>query len=113
MAELVTLDQAKQQSGITWAYEDEHLALLLKAAQGVVIEHVDQRVSEADEWTATIAAWTEDTVPENVRFAILLQFAAMVRFRGDDEAKMTGLDDNGLAVGVAGLLRRLRDPSLA
>ena len=113
MAELVSLEQAKAQVRITWTDEDEHLQLLLTAAQGVVTEFVDQRISDADTWSETVAAWTEDTVPEQVRLAILLQFAALSRFRGNDEARVSGFDEHGLAVGVRGLLTRLRDPALS
>lgn len=113
MNELVPLALAKRHLRISAYSEDGDLQMKLDQAHATIENYVDQRLSDAAAWTATVDAWTEDTAPKQLIAAILLQFGAMVRFRGDDDDIRGGFDENGLAPGVAGLLRRLRDPALA
>lgn len=114
MEHLITLAQAKDRLKLSSIAEQEDLQLMLDSAHGIIEDFVKQRISEADEWIAIVDAWTDDTAPGLVIQAILLQFGAMYRFRGDDEPGVrSGFDDDGLAMGVAGLLRRLRDPAVA
>jgi hypothetical protein len=115
MNELVTLEQAKARLRLPAIVDEEaDLQSLLDAAHGILEDHVKQRISGADDWELEVDAWTDETAPQLMIQAILLQFGAMVRFRGDDEpGTKIGYDENGLAIGVAGYLRRLKDPAIA
>ena len=59
---------------------------------------------------AITATWTEETVPLEVRGAILAQLAQSFRFRGDDPEGTETLSEWGLSPKVEGLLARHRDP---
>lgn len=95
---LITLAQAKAQLVIET--DDDDSAILLKCAEatGVVDDYL--------EWRAD-PSWTDRTVPDHVRTAILLVFAHLWRHRGDGEG------GSPLTTGVKDVLRRSRDPSLA
>lgn len=115
MEPLITLDQAKDRLKLPdTTAEQQDLQLMLDSAHGIIEDFAKQRISEADEWIAIVDAWTGDTAPKLIIQAILLQFGAIYRFRGDDEPGVrSGFDADGLAVGVAGLLRRYRDMAVA
>lgn len=112
---LVTLHQAKQHLRITSSDEDEDLERKLDHATAIVLDYIS-RSSDAD-WTATIAAWDEITVPMVVQAAILRMCANLYQFRGDDSDKdrewWLSERDGYLAPDVTSLLRRYRDPVLA
>ena len=116
MAELVSLDQAKAHVRYPEDIhaEDDDLQRKLTMAQAIVIDHAKQRISGATEWAAEVDAWTDETAKHLVIQAIVLQFGAMVADRGDDlVSKRSAFDENGLAHGVNGLLRRVSDPALS
>lgn len=115
MAELVTLDMAKRHLRITHATEDADIQRKLSQAHAGVLDFINQRVidTEAATWTATIEAWDEDTVPEQIQAAILKQFGGLWRDRGDDDGKNAQEWVDGLAPNVARMLDRFRDPALA
>ena len=114
LQEFVTLDQAKSHLKLSLDNdaEDDDLQLKLLVAHEVVMDYVNQRVSGADEWDATITAWTAETVPKRVIAAILEQFADLYRNRGDDVVT-TRQELGTLAPGVVRLLYRLRDPAVS
>ena len=93
--------------------EDKDLQLKLDVAHEVIEDYIKQR-RDADDgvtWAAEVDAWDADSAPKRVVQAIVLQFADLYRFRGDDVESRQQPDD--LAPGVRALLKRLRDPALA
>lgn len=106
MADLVTLDQAKKHLRLTGSDDDDDLRLKLLAAQAIIVDYL---TSTDEDWTATIAAWTDETVPEYVRASILLQFGELYRFRGDDIDQPVR-DPGTLSPTIRALLARARTP---
>lgn len=89
---------------------DAESDLLLKIGQAssIVRAYVD-RPSDAT-WTATVAGWTDATVPAIVQAAVLLQLAVLYQHRGDET---TGAVDAGAVAPEAAMLLRAtgyRDP---
>jgi hypothetical protein len=122
LVELVTLDQAKQHLKLSLDAdsEDDDLQLKLFVAHELVIDYLTQRVSDADAWSATVSAWTAETAPKRVLAAILVQFAHLYTFRGDDgpnevggrwKAEVQG-DIGAISPDVIMLLYRFRDPAI-
>ena len=109
MATLIDLDVAKDHLNVTDARFDQRIERMTKQATAIVLEYIGRSSDTA--WTATIAAWTEATVPDVVQAAILLQLGELYRYRGDDE--LPKRDEGDLAPGVKSLLRRWRDPVIA
>lgn len=110
MEALCTLEQAKKHLRLTSSQEDDDLRMKLTQAQAIVIDYLDD--SRSDAWAAEMLAWTEETVPEFVRAAILLQCAELTRFRGDDEDIPTR-EPGCLSPAVEAYLRRVRMPVIA
>jgi len=110
MEELVTLETAKKHQRVTHSHEDDDLRMKLRQAQDIIIDYLDE--SRSTEWAAEMDAWTEDTVPERVRGAILLQFAELVRFRGDD-IDAPPRERGCLSPAIMAYLNRTRRPVLA
>lgn len=111
MAELVTLEQAKKRARYIGCDEDDDLRLMLLQAHEIVLRYLADTTNTT--WTATIAAWTDETVPADVQVAIQLQFKALDASRGDSTEAEKFFDIDGLAHGVKGILRRLRAPVIA
>lgn len=114
MADLVSIDDAKAEARITSSAEDAVLERKLDEATELVLDYVNQRreaTADVGTWDATVSAWTYETVPAQVQAAILKQFLYLYRFRGDDENPPAL--ESGLAPGVAALLARFRDPTIA
>jgi hypothetical protein len=109
MATLIDLEVAKDHLNVTDPRHDLRIERMVTQAQAIVLEYIARSSDTA--WTATIAAWTEVTVPPVVQAAILLQLGELYRYRGDDE--MPKRDEGDLAPGVKSLLRRYRDPVIA
>ena len=87
---------------------DADIEMKLSQATAVVLDYCNT----TEHWRTVTATWTESTVPFAVHAAILAQLSFMFAHRGDsDVSKM--VDENGLAPGVAGLLRTHRDPVIA
>jgi hypothetical protein len=117
LVELVTLEQAKQRVklpdyGSPITAEDEALMLQLLVAHEVVMDYLAQRVSDQEDWQATVDAWDADTAPKRVIGAILEQFAFQYRFRGDDVEALKRPADDVLCPNAAALLKRFRDPAI-
>lgn len=113
---IVTLDQLKAHLKLSGTEEDDDLDLKLAQAEAVVLGYVNQRVSDADDWSETVTGWTATTAPPEVKAAILMQAGELYRYRGDDEAADTHqkLREHGmLSPYVMALLYRYRDPALA
>lgn len=109
VADLITLEQAKDHLRIPRDTSDADNDVLLKmrTAQAVILDYIAD-TTDAD-WTATLAAWDETTVPAQVAHAILIETNYLFRFRGDDPPDGDQSDDIGnLAPGVKALLYRLR-----
>lgn len=114
--ELISLDVLKGHLRLPPDYksEDDDLQLKLDMATVVVLDFVNQRVSDAEAWALTVAGWTEDTVPLQVQAAILNQAAYLYRFRGDDPSQDEPKREEGyLPPSVTMWLTRLKDPALA
>jgi hypothetical protein len=111
VADLISLEAVKRQLRLT----DTEIALrgseyqsLMDQATAIVLTHCNT----TEVWRAVTATWVdEDTTPAVVKTAILKQVAYLNQYRGD-EAKGPQEDD-GLAPGVAALLRHYRDPVVA
>lgn len=111
---LITLKQAKQhvKSPLDIVDEDADLQLKLEIAEQLVLDYVKQNREDNDAWATTVDAWTALTAPKQVLGAILVQFAELYRFRGDDEdlpARPMGV----LCPQAMAMVYRLRDPAVA
>ena len=116
MADLITIEMAKQHLGITHSTEDADIQRKMAQAQAQVLDYIDQRLSDGAAWSATIAAWDDATETRDfyiVQAAILKQFGGLYRDRGDDDGKNAQAWVDGLAPNVARMLTRLRDPAIS
>lgn len=111
MADLISLDAVKRQLRLTdseISERGEEWQSLMDQATAIVLA----RCNTTAYWRTQTAAWVdEDSTPAVVKTAILKQVAYLNQYRGD-EAKTTQEDD-GLAPGVASLLRHYSDPVVA
>lgn len=113
MHRLVTLEQAKKQLRlpVDESYEDDAINQKIGAAQRIVIDYISDDTDT--DWTATIAAWTDDTVPEDVEEAILLMLTFLYHFRGDDPEAWSHLEHGRVPLEVKMCLVRRRTPVIA
>lgn len=114
---IVTLAQAKRAARIpaNSFEEDSDLYLRLEISHEMVLDYVNNRIDDADDWLATILTWDADTAPRAVKAAILAMFTYLTRFRGDDAEKEgpPKLEQGDLPDQVRMYLKRLRDPTVA
>jgi hypothetical protein len=112
---ILTLDQLKAHLKLSGTEDDDDLELKLAQAEAIVLGYVNQRVSDADDWSDTVTAWTSSTAPPEVKAAILMQAGELYRYRGDDEAADTHQkrEHGMLSPYVMALLYRYRDPALS
>ena len=112
---LVTLDELKAHLKISGTDDDDDLEAKLAEAEAIVLGYVNQRVSDGDDWSDTVNAWTSETAPREVRAAIKMQAGELYRYRGDDEAADTHQkrEHGMLSTYVMALLYRYRDPALS
>ena len=108
MADLISLADVQKQLRMTdseIADKADEMQLFMDQATAIVLAHCNTTAYRRDE-TAT---WVdEDTTPFVVKTAILKQVAYLNQYRGDE---LKGAEeDDGLAPGVASLLRHFRDP---
>lgn len=116
MADLITLEMAKQHLGIQHSADDADVQRKIAQAQAAVLDYIDQRLSDGATWSATIAAWDDETSSREflvVQAAVLKQFGGLYRDRGDDDGKAAQAWVDGLAPNVARMLTRLRDPAIS
>jgi hypothetical protein len=107
----VSLQQAKdhiRDTTAAGASSDADLLLKLDAAEAAILDYIGATAY----WATVRDGWTNATVPAFVRAAILLQFAELCRFRGDDEAGQVPPRDpaQDFSPTIVALLRRTRDP---
>lgn len=108
---LVTLHQAKKHVVIRHYDDDDVIYFKLEQATYMVLEYIWR---DDDDWIETMIAWTTDTVPKSIQAAVLVQFAELYRFRGDDEQKVIPERQHGyLSPMVTAYLHRWRDPTVA
>ena len=115
MARFLTLAQAKNhlQLGTDTARDDD-LQLKIDQAEAFILEYIARRSDTT--WTATIAAWTNETVPLPIQAAIMRMTAKLFEFRGDEGEKdgPSGQDlQGGMPADVRLLLGMYRDPVVA
>ena len=104
---LVSLEEAKDQVFSTQVEDDSVLSLYASLATGIVIDRVG-----LDPVTGAARTWTETTVPDTVKAAILQQIAEMWAHRGDEQKSW--VDQMGrLSPSVERLLVRIVDPVVA
>lgn len=112
MEQLVTLDEARAhillppiQSGSPSTADEKDQALKLASAQDIIIQYIGANAD--DDWDA-------DSVPPRIKAAILILFAELVRFRGDEQqGEGPEQTDGNLSPQLTNLLRRDRDPVLS
>jgi hypothetical protein len=88
----------------------------LDTAHELVLDVVKDRIGDtAAAWAAEVDAWTPVTAPLRVKAAILEMTAELDADRGDADrpGRAPGQAPGALPHGVALLLHRLKDPSLA
>lgn len=79
----VSLATAKQHVNVVGTFDDAILEVYLNAAHRIVLDRLERATTDSD-LLALMAAWDADTVPGPVTAAVLVQFAELYRFRGDD-----------------------------
>jgi hypothetical protein len=105
--QLVTIEEAKghlRANGVPIDVQAD-IQSKLDQATAIILDYLNTTAH----WRAITATWTEQTLPAPVHAAILLQVADLFAWRGDARAER----DDELAPGVAGILRRMRDPVIA
>lgn len=111
MAALLTLEQAKKHLRLPdTSAEDDDLQAKLVQAQAIVLDYLRDTTNTT--WTATMDAWTDETVPATVQAAILMQLGYLYRYRGDEPDEVKSEYGN-LAPGVIACVYRLRQPVIA
>lgn len=88
--------------------EVRDLEMKLAIAQQTILDYLKDRANE--DWD------DPSTTPPLVQGAILIQFAELWRFRGDDPGSIESApkyEDGQLSPTITNMLRRYRDPALA
>lgn len=113
MHRLITLEQAKKQLRlpVDQSNEDDVINAKIGSAQRLVIDYISDDTDE--DLTAVIAAWTDETVPEDVEAAILLMLTFLYHFRGDDPDGWSRIEHGNLPPDVKMCLYRRRTPVIA
>lgn len=110
MSDFLTLAQAVAHLRVS-SYDADDAQMKLDQAEAIVIDRIKTAQMDTDNATA-VAAWTDETIPQEVVAAILVQFAELYRFRGDDDM-VTAFDPNRLSPSVERLIGRRVDPPVA
>lgn len=118
MADLVTVDQLKEELRITGTtHEDDVLERKLQEAEDLCLDYVDQRLGDtASDWADTVASWrtaSPSGAPTQVIAAILDLAVMLYRFRGDDVQLPSWWNDGRMPPSVRMKLDRLRDVTIA
>lgn len=103
MSNLVTLQQAKRQLRVTWDDEDDHIQLVLDAAEDAVLNYIKKDFG-----------WTGSNCPPSVKLAILVVLSTYHDSYRDGD----NMDANTVAMGylpqaATSLLHRFRKPAMA
>lgn len=114
-ADLVELEELKAELRLpSVTGEDEVLGRKVAEATDLCLDYVKQRLGDtAAAWSETVEGWTSETVPTQVKAAILELAVALWRFRGDDDAAPEWYAKGELPGGVKMKLGRFRDPAVA
>ena len=91
--------------------DDADLQQKLAAAEAIILDYLNITAGMA----VVIAGWTPETLPGQVRSAILLELGELYRFRGDDVSDENAPRDPNydLSPVIVGLLRRVVAPVIA
>ena len=91
--------------------DDADLQQKLTAAEAIILDYLNITAGMA----VVIAGWTPETLPGQVRSAILLELGELYRFRGDDVSDENAPRDPNfdLSPVIVGLLRRVVAPVIA
>lgn len=102
---LITEDEALGQLKVSGVDDPDDIATKMSEATAIVITYIKNPTH----------GWDSDTVPDDIKAAILMQLVELYRFRGDDEdTRDQAEDEKGyLSPRIARLLHRHRDPALA
>lgn len=106
---LITLPEAKTHLRVTDAAHDADIQAKLDAAEAIILDFCNSTAY----WREITPTWDGDTVPRQVKAAILLELGELYRFRGDDPEAPERWDDHDLSPAIIGLLRRTHDPAVA
>ena len=101
MAALVSLDRIKRHLYVDGSEHDADLADRAEEATAIVVDYLK----------TPNHGWTVETVPANVRAAVLLVAADLWERRGT--GMKAGGEETGLTATVKALLYRMRDPAMA
>ena len=99
MTMLVTLERAKWHLRETDSARDAEIEAMIEEASAAIIDYLEHRANPD---------WTPETVPPEIRKAVLLELAAADMGRDGEKDGPQPLSD-----AVKNLLRRWRDPVLA
>ena len=110
MSDFLTLAQAAAHLRIA-TYDAQDAQLKLDQAEAIVWNRIKASQMDADN-LAAVEAWTDETIPQEVIAAMLVQFGELYRFRGDDDV-VTAFDPNRLSPAVERLIGLRVDPPLA
>jgi hypothetical protein len=117
MADLVTLAEVKTHLGLTGTTEhDDNLKMKMQEATDLVLDYMKNYLGTDEERTARYAvidAWTDLTVPRQVRSAIFRMVANLFGDRGDDPNWTLKMKNGELPENVTMFLKRFKDPALA
>jgi hypothetical protein len=107
MISLVTLEEAKSQLRISDTLDDSKIALTILAASAMVLNHikVDVPVEDSPD-TRILQMFDTDTVPEDVKQAVLLVI-------GDLYENREAANANPISSAVKAILCNRRDPTFA
>lgn len=110
---LVTLDEAKTRLKVG-DVDDADLRAMILAAQTIVLDRISQRRSDegSPTWADTVAAWDAQTVPADIKAAILMQCAELDLFRGDDD-KLPTRQPGRLTGLIEAIVIRYGDPAVS
>lgn len=83
---LIPLDEAKDHLRIVGTQDDSEVDRKIQMAEAIILN----RLNTTDANEAITAAWTEDTVPQEVKTSILLMLAHLWANRGDGVSSGSG-----------------------
>lgn len=107
MISLVTLEEAKSQLRISDTLDDTKIAQVVLAASAIILTYMKIDVPVEDSPDTRISQmFDEDTVPEEVKAAVLLAVSDLYENR-------EGQNADPLSAAVKALLHARRDPTLA
>lgn len=102
MANLATLAQAKAQLRVDWTEEDNHISLLLDAAESAVLDYIKRDYE-----------WTSANVPKAVTLSILVMVSVFYDYYRNGAGVENNIANGYLPPAVTSLLHRYRSPALA